>query len=95
LLFAGSNEKGYDDAVYYKQLADATRHWLPELAGKEPIFAWAVDLAITAEMIPLQHELSTTAQRIVIEGLVAHGMLPGMVLAQQAGEFIIHRVLAR
>jgi L-pipecolate oxidase len=77
-----------NDAAYYKRLADVTRHWLPELNGHEPAFTWAVDLAVTAEMIPELRVLSETAPGVAIEGLGAHGVLPGMVLGQRAGEHI-------
>ena len=81
-----------NDAAYHRHLANATRHWLPELAGKEPIFTWAVDLAVTAGMIPELRVLSDTAPGIAIEGLGAHGVLPGLVLAQRAGEYIVSQL---
>src|SRR5262249_11528055 len=34
------------EAAYHARLADAARHWLPELAGAAPTHAWAVDLAV-------------------------------------------------
>jgi len=80
------------DATYYRHLADATRYWLPELASKEPIFTWAVDLTVTADMIPELRVVSDKAPGVAIEGLGAHGVLPGMVLAQQAGEYIVSRL---
>ncbi len=80
------------DATYYRHLADATRYWLPELASKEPIFTWAVDLTVTADMIPELRVVSDKAPGVAIEGLGAHGVLPGMVLAQQADEYIVSRL---
>lgn len=80
------------DAAYYKRLADATRRWLPELAGREPSYTWAVDLAVTADMIPGLRVLNDTAPGVAIEGLGAHGVLPGMILGQRAGEFIVNQL---
>jgi glycine/D-amino acid oxidase-like deaminating enzyme len=74
------------DASYHKRLADAARHWLPELDGKEPSYAWGVDLAVSAHMIPTIRTIGDTAPGYAIDGLGALGVLPGIVLGRRAGE---------
>lgn len=76
------------DAAYYKRLADAARHWLPELAGQEPSYTWGVDLNVTANMIPELHTPGKNA--LSIDGLGALGVLPGIVLGRRAGQSILH-----
>jgi len=76
------------NARYYKRLADAARRWLPELAGMQPVYAWAVDLAVTADMIPTLRSTGKLAPACVIEGLGSLGVLPGMVLGQRVGEIV-------
>ncbi len=76
------------DANYYKRLADAARRWLPELAGQEPLFMWAVDLDVAAGMIPKLRTLGNVAPGLAIEGLGALGVLPGIVLGRRAGASI-------
>ena len=80
------------DAIYYRRLAGAARHWLPELEGKEPPYTWGVDLAVSADMIPKLREIGDVAPGIAIEGLGALGVLPGIVLGQRAGNLIASRV---
>lgn len=80
------------DASYHKRLADAARHWLPELANKEPLYSWAVDLAVTAEMVPTLRNISDVAPGFAIEGLGALGVLPGMTLGQRVGKEIVARL---
>ncbi len=77
------------DAAYFKRLADKARHWLPELAGEEPIFTWAVDLDVAAEMIPALRVLGSKAPGVAIEGLGALGVLPGIVLGRRAGRSVV------
>jgi glycine/D-amino acid oxidase-like deaminating enzyme len=77
------------DARYYQHLADAARHWLPELAHKEPLFTWAVDLHVAADMVPGLRASGKTAPGIAIEGLGALGVLPGIVLGRQAARSIV------
>jgi glycine/D-amino acid oxidase-like deaminating enzyme len=77
------------DAAYYKRLADKARHWLPELVGKEPVFTWAVDLEVAADMIPALPMLGSTAPGVAIEGLGALGVLPGIILGRQAGGSVV------
>lgn len=76
------------DATYHQRLADAARRWLPELEGKEPAYAWGVDLAVSADMIPTLHNIGNAVPGYAIEGLGALGVLPGIVLGQQAGKQI-------
>jgi glycine/D-amino acid oxidase-like deaminating enzyme len=73
------------DRVYHQRLADAARRWLPELAGREPSYAWAVDLAVAHDMIPRLSPLGADATGVAIEGLGALGVLPGIVLGKRAG----------
>jgi len=76
------------DASYYQRLADAAHHWLPELEGKEPAYTWAVDLAVSANMIPTLRQPGNTTPAYAIDGLGALGVLPGIVLGQRAGKAI-------
>lgn len=80
------------DASYYQRLANGARHWLPELQDQEPHYTWAVDLAVTADMIPTLRSLGTDAPGYAIEGLGALGVLPGTVLAERAGEQIAQKL---
>jgi glycine/D-amino acid oxidase-like deaminating enzyme len=73
------------DRVYHQRLADAARRWLPELAGRGPSHAWAVDLAVSHDMIPRLCPLGADATGVAIEGLGALGVLPGIVLGKRAG----------
>jgi glycine/D-amino acid oxidase-like deaminating enzyme len=76
------------DARYYQHLADTARHWLPELAHKEPQFTWAVDLHVAADMIPGLRMSGKIAPGVAIEGLGALGVLPGIVLGRRAAHHI-------
>ena len=80
------------DAYYHKRLADAARHWLPELAGQVPAYSWAVDLAVAPEMVPTLRDIGDEAPGFAIEGLGSLGVLPGTVLGQQAGKEIVARL---
>lgn len=80
------------DASYYQRLAGGARHWLPELQNNEPLYTWAVDLAVAPDMIPTLRPLGETAPGYAIEGLGALGVLPGMLLAEQAGARVTQRV---
>ena len=73
------------DKVYHRRLADAARRWLRELSGREPSHAWAVDLAVSHDMIPHLSPLGADATGAAIEGLGALGVLPGIVLGKHAG----------
>ena len=81
-----------NDSAYYRRLADATRRWVPELRGADPTHRWAVDLYVTAELVPAVRVLEGGAPGVAIEGLGAHGVLPGMVLARQAAEYVVGRL---
>ncbi|GAC1467960.1 MAG: FAD-binding oxidoreductase [Ktedonobacteraceae bacterium] len=78
-----------NDARYYKYLSDAARRWLPELAGQQPLYAWGVDLDVTANMIPELHTLGKNA--LSIDGLGALGVLPGIILGRRAGQLMTDR----
>lgn len=77
------------DASYHRRMAEAARHWLPELADKAPLFTWAVDLAVSADMIPQLRPLGKVAPGFAIEGLGALGVLPGTLLGRRAAEAIV------
>jgi glycine/D-amino acid oxidase-like deaminating enzyme len=77
------------DARYHQHLADETRRWLPELASEEPRFTWAVDLHVTADMIPTLRTLGHVTTGVAIEGLGALGVLPGIVLGQHAAKRVV------
>lgn len=77
-------------ANYYRRLSEGAHHWLPGLGTQEPVYQWGVDLAITADMVPGLHELGEQAAGLTIEGLGALGVLPGILLGQQAGKLITH-----
>src|SRR5262249_57745740 len=80
------------DANYHRRLAEAARRWLPELAEQQPTHAWAVDLAVAADMVPAVRTLEARAPGCVIEGLGALGVLPGIVLSRQAPAMISGRL---
>ena len=84
-----------NDTAYYRRLAEATRAWVPELAGRKPSYAWAVDLYVTADLLPHLRVLDGgrfQAPGIAIEGLGAHGVLPSMVLARQVADYLADRL---
>jgi glycine/D-amino acid oxidase-like deaminating enzyme len=80
------------DAHYHAQLAGATRRWLPELVDQAPSHAWAVDLDVSADLMPRMRDLVAAAPGVAIEGLGALGVLPGTVLGRRAGESIARRL---
>jgi glycine/D-amino acid oxidase-like deaminating enzyme len=80
------------DLIYHSRLAAGTRHWLPELAGQEPTHAWAVDLAVDADMRPRLGAIGERAPGLSVEGLGALGVLPGMLLGREAGERVARRL---
>lgn len=77
------------DASYLQRLAQGTRRWLPELAEQEPLFQWAVDLDVAADMIPNLRSVGEQTPGVAIEGLGALGILPGVILGQRAGKQIV------
>lgn len=81
-----------NDSAYYRRLADATRRWLPELRGANPTYRWAVDLYVAADLVPAIHSLQEGLPGISIEGLGAHGVLPSMVLARQAADYLVEQL---
>jgi glycine/D-amino acid oxidase-like deaminating enzyme len=74
----------HEDA-YYQRLARGVRHWLPELSSAIPSHAWAVDLDVAADLAPTTRDLNAPAPGVAIEGLGALGVLPGVILAREAG----------
>jgi glycine/D-amino acid oxidase-like deaminating enzyme len=78
-----------NDKAYYERMADAMRRWVPELRGTNPTHRWAVDLYVTPDLIPAARVLEGGAPGVAIEGLGAHGVLPGMVLARQAADYLV------
>lgn len=80
------------DTLYHQRLAEAARHWLPELANTQPVTSWAVDLAVAADMIPHLRDLEDTFSGLAIAGLGALGVLPGILLGRRAGHTLIKRL---
>jgi glycine/D-amino acid oxidase-like deaminating enzyme len=74
-----------NDAKYHQRLAEDARHWLPELQNQQPTYTWAVDLAVTADMVPTLRSIGHGVPGFAIEGLGALGVLPGIVLGRRAG----------
>lgn len=82
------------EANYYRRLIASARHWLPELASREPIYQWSVDLAVSADLVPNLRPLGEQAPGLSIDGLGALGVLPGTVLGQRGGAQIAQRISA-
>lgn len=79
-----------NDESYFQRLAESTRRWVPELRGASPAYRWAVDLKVTADLIPEMRVLiEDGAPGVSIESLGAHGVLPSMVLARQAADYLV------
>jgi glycine/D-amino acid oxidase-like deaminating enzyme len=81
-----------NDNAYFQRLADATRRWVPELRGTNPTHRWAVDLYVTAGLVPAMRIVNEAAPGVAIEGLGAHGVLPSMVLARQAADYLMKQL---
>ncbi|SRR5579875_178143 len=84
----GASER---DVAYHKRMAEAARRWLPELATRQPHYAWAVDIDTASNMLPgiqpvADGGASDDAPGLTVVGLGAQGVLPGMALGRQAGE---------
>lgn len=71
------------DKKYHDKMAQATREWVPSLKEQSPEYCWAVDLHVAADLLPEIRELGE--KHLSIQGLGALGVLPGIVLGQQAG----------
>ncbi|HEY9719327.1 MAG TPA: FAD-dependent oxidoreductase [Trichormus sp.] len=71
------------DESYWRRMTAAARQWLPGIAA-EPDYRWAVDLNVTADMIPSLTRLGTSAPGVAVEGLGALGVLPGIALGRKA-----------
>lgn len=74
------------DPSYHRRLAEAARHWLPELRSEQPTYAWAVDIAVASGMVPRTERLGSRTPGYAILGLGALGVLPGSILGRRAGE---------
>lgn len=72
------------DTHHLSVMADTVRGWVPELAGKEPKYRWAVDLKVLPDMVPHLEQLSPAAPGYSINGLGALGVLPGILLGRKA-----------
>ncbi len=72
------------DKDHLKEMAKRVQAWLPELAGKEPKYTWAVDLKVAPKMVPHLEKLGQVAPGSSIEGLGALGVLPGILLGRKA-----------
>ncbi len=81
------------DKVYHRKMVASARRWFPELARQRPRYTWAVDLAVTAAMLPALRTLGKNAPGYAIEGLGAQGVLPGIVLGRRAGETLAHQLM--
>ncbi len=88
----GSVGDGKHTREHYRSLINSARHWLPELADQEPAYTWGVDLNVTDDMVPGIRNLGMTAPGLAIEGLGALGVLPGIVLGEQAGEQLVSQL---
>jgi glycine/D-amino acid oxidase-like deaminating enzyme len=80
------------DYIYHGRLADAARHWLPELRIAHPVYAWAVDIAVSAGMVPEARRIDSSAPGLAILGLGALGVLPGSILGRRAGERLAQEI---
>lgn len=81
------------DRSYHEKMAAATRQWVPSLANVEPDYCWAVDLHVAADLLP---EIAENGENsLSIQGLGALGVLPGIVLGQQAGDRIARAILLK
>ncbi|HTK06962.1 MAG TPA: FAD-dependent oxidoreductase [Ktedonobacteraceae bacterium] len=76
------------DERYFQTLKEAAQYWLPELASQEPRYRWAVDLSVTAQMVPQLRKLGDKAPGWAIEGLGSLGVLPGILLGERAGKLV-------
>lgn len=73
------------DAQFHAKMAAAAISWLPALKSIEPSHAWAVDLHVSADMLPQLTPLGKQGAGYHVDKLGALGVLPGMVLGQKAG----------
>jgi glycine/D-amino acid oxidase-like deaminating enzyme len=89
----GSAGAADGDPLHHRKMALSARRWLPELARQHPRYTWAVDLAVTADMLPASRALGKKAPGYAIEGLGAQGVLPGIVLGRQAGEMVARQLM--
>lgn len=74
------------DAEFHRKMARMTRSWLPELKKIEPRHMWAVDLNVAPDMVPQLRFLDEEKTGMSVEGLGALGVLPGIILGQEAAQ---------
>jgi glycine/D-amino acid oxidase-like deaminating enzyme len=80
------------DYIYHGRLAEAARHWLPELRTEHPVYTWAVDIAVSSGMVPEARRIDGLAPGLTIVGLGALGVLPGSILGRRAGERLAQEI---
>jgi glycine/D-amino acid oxidase-like deaminating enzyme len=81
------------DRSYHEKMAAATKQWVPSLADSTPDYCWAVDLQVAADLLP--EIVVRDVNSLSIQGLGALGVLPGIVLGQQAGVQITKNILLK
>jgi glycine/D-amino acid oxidase-like deaminating enzyme len=81
------------DRSYHQKMTAATKQWVPALAEAEPDYCWAVDLHVAADLMP--EIVVKDVNSLSIQGLGALGVLPGIVLGQQAGIQITKNILSK
>jgi glycine/D-amino acid oxidase-like deaminating enzyme len=77
-----------NDAKFHNSMIAAAKGWMPALRTMDPSNMWAVDLEVDADMMPNIVDLNESPNALSIEGLGALGVLPGMVLGEEAGSKI-------
>jgi glycine/D-amino acid oxidase-like deaminating enzyme len=74
-----------NDAKFHNSMIAAAKSWMPALRTMEPSHMWAVNLEVDADMMPNIVILNESPIALSIQGLGALGVLPGMVLGEEAG----------
>jgi glycine/D-amino acid oxidase-like deaminating enzyme len=82
-----------NDAKFHNAMIAAAKGWMPALRTMEPSNMWAVDLEVDADMMPNIVALNESPIALSVEGLGALGVLPGMVLGEDAGSKIAAKSL--
>jgi glycine/D-amino acid oxidase-like deaminating enzyme len=80
---------GPSDERYWQNMESAAKSWLPQFKADRPAYRWAVDLNVTADMIPELKPLSKSAPAVAVVGLGALGVLPGIALGRRAGKQMV------
>jgi glycine/D-amino acid oxidase-like deaminating enzyme len=84
----GTARQTANDAKFHISMITAAKGWMPALRTMEPSHMWAVDLEVDADMMPNIVTVHESPIALSIEGLGALGVLPGMVLGEEAGSKI-------